>query len=199
MRTKEIKIGTYEEWKAENETVAQRILEKHSDINVDFEGWYEDIIENFCENVEKIGFNVTIDDVQFSGFWSQGDGASFTGSIDILKYLKETKQLTAYRPLVKAINEGNVENIVGITRDSCLYNHENTCSVDTIEVYGYISPKVEDLRIDLEYELEEKRKDLSIELYRDLEKTYNYLCSEEAIVETLVANEYEFDESGDIA
>ena len=199
MRTKEIKIGTYKEWKAENETVAQRILEKHSDINVDFEGWYEDIIENFCENVEKIGFNVTIDDVQFSGFWSQGDGASFTGSIDILKYLKETKQLTAYRPLVKAINEGNVENIVGITRGSCLYSHENTCSVDTIEVYGYISPKVEDLRIDLEYELEEKRKDLSIELYRDLKKTYNYLCSEEVIVETLVANEYEFDESGDIA
>ena len=199
MRTKEIKIGTYKEWKAVNETVTQRILEKHSDINVDFEGWYEDIIENFCENVEKIGFNVTIDDVQFSGFWSQGDGASFTGSIDILKYLKETKQLTAYRPLVKAINEGNVENIVGITRGSCLYSHENTCSVDTIEVYGYISPKVEDLRIDLEYELEEKRKDLSIELYRDLKKTYNYLCSEEIIVETLVANEYEFDESGDIA
>ena len=199
MRTKEIKIGTYKEWKAANETVTQRILEKHSDINVDFEGWHEDIIENFCENAEKIGFNVTIDDVQFSGFWSQGDGASFTGSIDILKYLKETRQLTVYRPLVKAINNGYVSDTVVISRDSYHYSHENTCSADDIEVYEDISPKVEDLRIDLEYELEEKRKDLSIELYRDLEKTYNYLCSEEAIVETLVANEYEFDESGDIA
>jgi len=199
MRTKEIEIGTYEEWKAANETVAQRIWEKHSDINVNYDGWYDFTIENFCERVEKIGFDVTTEEIQFSGFYSQGDGASFEGSVDILKYLKATKQLTAYRPLVKAINEGNVENIVSIARDSCQYSHENTCSVDDIGVYEYISPKVENLRIDLECKLEEKRKDLSIELYRDLEKTYNYLCSEEAIVETLVANEYEFDESGDIA
>lgn len=199
MRKKTISVGTYEEWKVANETVAQSILEKHSDINVNYDGWYDGTIENFCERVEKIGFDVTTDEIQFSGFYSQGDGASFEGSIDILKYLKSTKQLTVYRPLVRALNCGYIEDNLIIARNTHQYSHENTCSITYIEVYEDITPRVESLISDLEQELEEKRKDLSIELYRDLERDNDYLCSEEAIADTLVANEYEFDESGDIA
>lgn len=46
-----------------------------------FDGWYEDIIVDFCENIlPSFGLSVSYKDVEFSGFWSQGDGASFTGN-----------------------------------------------------------------------------------------------------------------------
>lgn len=199
MRTKEIEIGTYEEWKAANETVAQTILEKYSDINVNYEGWYDFTLEDFCDKVEKIGFEVTTDEIQFSGFWSQGDGASFEGYINILKYLKATKQLTVYRPLVRAINCGYVGDGVGITRDSHHYSHENTCSLMDIEIYEDLSARAEELLSNLETELEEKRRELSIELYSELAKAHDYLTSEESVSETLIANEYEFDEYGAMA
>jgi hypothetical protein len=39
-------------------------------------------------------------------------------------------------------------------------------------------------------------KDLNRWLYRTLEKEYEYLSSDEAIIETIEANEYTFTESG---
>ena len=68
-----------------------------------------------------------------------------------------------------------------------------------IEVYEDITPRVESLLSDLETELEEKRKELSLELYSDLDKANDDLRSRESVISTLVANEYEFDESGEVA
>jgi len=199
MRTKEIKIGTYTDWKAANDSVAERILEKYRDINTDYD-WYVFSVEDFCERVKKIGFNIDSEDVQFTGFWSQGDGASFTGSIDILEYLKGTKQLTRYSALKRAINNDKIENHVDIVRDSYHYSHENTCSVECIDVYAdNITDLVDSQVAELQHELEEERLELSKELYRRLSDEYDYLCSDEALIETFAANEYEFDEDGDIA
>jgi hypothetical protein len=39
--------------------------------------WYDPIIEAFIEDMDSIGLNIDTSSVQFSGFWSQGDGASF--------------------------------------------------------------------------------------------------------------------------
>lgn len=52
--------------------------------------WYQDTIELFTEDMEEFGLNINSSDVQFSGFYSQGDGASFTASasdIDLHKFL----------------------------------------------------------------------------------------------------------------
>ncbi len=38
--------------------------------------WYDDIIQNEEESLNELGFEGV--EIQFSGFWSQGDGASFT-------------------------------------------------------------------------------------------------------------------------
>lgn len=59
-------------------TPAQRkLIEKHRDWNVDHD-WYDCTIGDFCEVAKSFGIDVERKDVQFSGFWSQGDGASFT-------------------------------------------------------------------------------------------------------------------------
>jgi len=200
MRVKviEIEIGTYMEWKAVNDSVAEKILELNRDINTDYD-WYSCSIEKFCKNVKKIGFETDFEEVQFTGFYSQGDSASFTSSIDILEYLKGTKQLTKYSALRRAIDNDKIENRVCIIRDSYHYSHENTCSVEQIDVYtDNITDLVGSQIAELESELEERRLELSTELYRELYNEYNYLCSDKALIKTFVTNEYEFDKNGKI-
>jgi hypothetical protein len=53
------------------------LLEKHRDINVGHD-WSQPTIEDFIEVARAFGITTSTDQVAFSGFWSQGDGASFT-------------------------------------------------------------------------------------------------------------------------
>lgn len=54
--------------------------------------WYEDVIENFKSGLEELGLENI--ECNFSGFWSQGDGASFTAGVrDVGKFFKEALKL----------------------------------------------------------------------------------------------------------
>ncbi|MCJ5690409.1 hypothetical protein LPJ08_29055, partial [Klebsiella pneumoniae] len=62
-----------------NFTAAQeRLIEKYRYINVDYHGWWEWTLDDFVRVAKLFGVDVDEDDIQFRGFWSQGDGASFT-------------------------------------------------------------------------------------------------------------------------
>lgn len=54
--------------------------------------WYEDVIKNFESELEDLGLeNIKCN---FSGFWSQGDGASFIARVrDVGKFFKEALKL----------------------------------------------------------------------------------------------------------
>lgn len=47
--------------------------------------WWDDVYEQAKKDGEDKGFD--IDDIRFSGFWSQGDGASWTGRVDMVQFL----------------------------------------------------------------------------------------------------------------
>jgi len=189
---------TITEWLNTDKEVANVIINKHQDINVDYDDWNNDILEFFSEKVETFGFEVDIDDISYSGFWSQGDGASFTGNIDILKYLTKTRQKTKYRSIIRCIENNKVSDNVNIDRSPSNYVHENTCFVDDIEEYDDITLNCEILLNELQSNMEHKRYELCKELYSTLEDTYNYLTSKDVVIETLTSNEYKFDENGDI-
>lgn len=100
-----------------------------------YEGWYEHPIEDFCDNVlPHFGLDVNYKDVEFSGFWSQGDGASFTG----IFYLSDVnpeglkQSLPAAVELHQLVDElaelaEAYPNIQGkVTRLSSRYSHSNT-------------------------------------------------------------------------
>lgn len=54
------------------------LIEKYRYMNVDGGyDWWESIEEDLRSDMDAIGF--TVDKMYFSGFWSQGDGACFTG------------------------------------------------------------------------------------------------------------------------
>lgn len=66
----------------------QALLDKYRDINVDFDDWYESVYVWFLEHCREVGVEVhtrngssTAFAITWSGFWSQGDGAAFGGSV----------------------------------------------------------------------------------------------------------------------
>jgi hypothetical protein len=87
MKTIEITTRTIGEWLEYNKKVAEKIIEKYRDINTDFD-WYNYTIEEFVGEMESKGLDIDPKNVKFSGFWSQGDGASFTCDLSS-KYINE--------------------------------------------------------------------------------------------------------------
>ena len=73
METKEYKVYKFKELPKEAQAKA---IKNYNDINVDHEDWSEYILEDKKEELEKLGYNEV--EINYSGFWSQDDGASFT-------------------------------------------------------------------------------------------------------------------------
>jgi hypothetical protein len=67
-------IKTYLTYDELTEDQKLKVLEKYYDINTDYE-WYEHLTEYYQEKLQKLGFYKI--SFEFSGFYSQGDGASF--------------------------------------------------------------------------------------------------------------------------
>ena len=75
MRTETVNICEFVELTPE---IQEKIIKKfrEDEVTVDH-GWWKFSIDDYSENfLNKIGFENT--DIEFSGFWSQSDGASFT-------------------------------------------------------------------------------------------------------------------------
>jgi len=171
----------------------QEAVESLFDINVEYD-WYEFIAESFED--ENKYFKVT--KVYFSGFSSQGDGAMFeySGIKDELlhKIIDNLKTTTREKWVLKNAN------IYGNGKQTGHYYHENSCS-HTIDhdcfVYGTRLYEVVDKWFsDIEDGIIEEYRNMAQDLYRTLEKEYDYLTSEECIIETIEVNEYEFLENG---
>jgi hypothetical protein len=172
------------------------------------DNWHECEQECLIEDMKLRG--IEIDDVQFSGFYSQGDGASFTGTIDLLHFMNwehqenpknslATNYTEVYTSMIPFDGEADIEWIVKITRNSHHYSHENTVGVD-IDIYGGGVPTIDDVGVvsKLEQALNDILKDYMRTYYKQLEETYTYLTSEQAFIEACECNEYLFDEAGDM-
>ena len=170
---------------------------KHYDFNVDFGDWYEFIYENFIDEVAERGYFIKPDNIQFTGFWSQGDGASFTGYVHIEDWIRYHKAGNEFRKVLNSLRRGYGPEDAYLIRASGRYSHESSVYT-SINMYDVENEDVEDQLDKIAEIIEEERKDLSIELYKRLRQEYEYLTSHEAIAESLRINDYDFDEYGDI-
>lgn len=181
--------------------------------------WWDHIYDAAKEDGEALGFS--IHDINFSGFYSQGDGASWTGYVDMVRWLERNKQDDARAHVLIALMEENwVERKVEITRVGYQYAHSNTMRM---EYWGRVGPTFYDQDNTLERgifegisvanllesipegafqdladEALESARSYADEIYKRLEKEWDWLCSEEQIAETCEANEYLFDEQGNM-
>ena len=125
--TKEITLYSVSDLK-ENPIVLKNVLDKQYHINVDTDFWYKEVIYNHTQKLESLGFNEV--KIEFSGFYSQGDGASFTcESIDFKKWLSENSTNNNKR-LLSLLNKDLIELDGNIKRDrNTHYCHWNTTTL----------------------------------------------------------------------
>lgn len=177
MKTKTINLYNFDELTKEQQ---KKAIDNLRNINTDGDYWFEDIIREWKEKLTRQGF--LSPEIYFSGFCSQGDGASFKAEVDIEKFLKGRRMATKYKEAITNYQEG--ESSAEITT-SGRYCHEYTMTID-----GYNTPDELDSLI-LDHAREQARK-----IYKELEKEYFYLSSDESIIDTIKANEYTFNEQG---
>lgn len=187
MKTIELKVFSFDEL---SDDAKERAIEKYYDINIDSNNWSEPIIEGVTEELERLGYYDI--KVFFSGFHSQGDGACFTASVDINKWI-EAHGLTSGLSALKG-QSGNFS--FSITHKS---RHYYSTSTDVEQgFYGDSSKEAEEQAEIMLREIKKEREVIGDKLYASLEILNDELTSDKAIAETLSANEYEFLENGEL-
>lgn len=182
----------------------QIILDRHRDINVDRD-WWDCVYSDFTEDMKAAG--IAVARMYFSGFCSQGDGACFEGQVDdwrlFLKSLGYTDELMV---------QHFADHASFSVSHSGRYYHANCTRFDVefclpdqyvdeehfLEYCGF-GEELRDAALiavlskfngrKLEDEFTEAFKAHMRDLYRRLENEYEYLTSDEAVLETLHAND----------
>lgn len=197
--TTETAIYTLQEV-TENKELLKKVLDNYRNINTDYD-WHEYVIESETEKLKALGYSDV--EINFSGFWSQGDGASFTAKIDVHKWIEQNNPIK-YRRILSLLNAEFIEvDTAKVYRTTHFYSHENTTKAEVyFNMFGNLGTgavNVSNLLDKIESEIETQRYNLSKEIYATLEKEYYFLQTDEQIIESLECNEYEFTENGKIA
>lgn len=142
-------------------------------------------------------------DIQFSGFWSQGDGASFTGTFaykaDALEKVKahapEDATLHAIVERLQAAHaKADFRASGSITRDRWgHYVHSNL--MDVAELTDEEDPDRE-YPDELRKEFRDAFRAFADWIYSQLEKEDEYRNSDECVDDNIEANDYTFTEDG---
>jgi len=88
--------------------------------------WAQEIIDRAKQDGPERGFE--IEEVAWSGFSSQGDGASWTGMVRLYRFIEyhnkpDNHDYTQYFVLNELIKDGWTDTHVGVSRSGFYYNH----------------------------------------------------------------------------
>lgn len=186
--------------------------------------WYESTLEQAKEDGLALGFH--IDDIAFSGFSSQGDGASWMGHIHLGEYIDanikdDDPKQASYMVMRELIRNEWIERME-VDRPSFMYSHSGTMRNGGARDHAY------DVAADDYYFLDEgilkgasvyelytsingeyllfelcelafnHAKEYADDIYKKLRADYDHYSSEEVFAETAEINEWDFDETGRI-
>jgi len=175
--------------------------------------WYESVYEDFERVCAILGVELATRPVRlfgggqrqkpciwFSGFWNQGGGASFDGFFyhargaaeEIRSYAPMDAELHEIADALQAVQRRNFYQLRATIAQRGRYNHASSMAISVERD----SPTGQDMTADAKDVLIEAMRDLARWLYRQLEREYGYLTSDEAVDEAIAANEYTFTEAG---
>jgi len=175
--------------------------------------WFEFVYEDFERICVIFGIDLETRSVRlygggirpkpciwFSGFWSQGDGACFearyrhakAAARRIREYAPQDEALHSIADVLQAIQKRNFFQLHADVVRRGRYYHEYSMAISVKRE----SPTCQDMTADAEEVVIEALRDLARWLYRRLEQEYEYLASNEAVDEAIVANDYTFTEAG---
>ena len=169
--------------------------------------WWETVYADFEEVCERLGVSVIQrrrhgssaqrPAIYFSGFSSQGDGACFeayyrykkAGREAMRGYAPKDLELHRIADALFTVQRRNFYQLHAATSHRGRYYHEHCMTVD-------VGRRDVEMTADAEDEIAEALRDLARWLYRQLEAEHDYLLSDEAVAESIAANEYRFRASG---
>ena len=187
-----------------------------------FDDWAEFYLDDAKAKGRTMGFE--IQHIYYSGFWSQGDGASWIGDIDLYKFVNESLPESIGRDCwLWLMQDGWVHDKLAVYQGPSNYYHSGTMSIGNVEVYdanpdntlnancilkGAPIQTLWDLIMsdtdcpikgadDLEELALEKAREYADDIYKRLEKGYEESTSDEEISYALDANDIYFDEYGE--
>lgn len=218
--TKEITVYKWEEL---SQKAQEKARQWYLD-GMDYE-WWEGVYEMAIEDGRELGFY--IDKIYFSGFSSQGDGACWIGQVDVRQWLeKHVADSIGVSAWCQLIQEDVVGKHLQVTQ-SGRYNHENTMQfgdvVDRTDDYeddwkmelpsifkGMDVQHLFDIIVTdpdchiksteaLTQAIEESAKDYARDIYQRLREEYDFLTTDEMMLDHFEANDYHFTNEGELA
>lgn len=196
MEIKQIPVYKYEEL---SEEAKDRVRAKYK-VSDD---WFQELDEEVIEKLGTLGFYNVETRFSLSG---QGSGFSFTGNIDLEKYLtgivrNERHQDETYLPILQALIDNNITITESIIKRDRFYHyvHENTITLylDYCPNEGF-EDDIHDLFVSLVSNLKQKIKDRCIGYYNKFDELYNELNSEETIDEEMIEKDSDYFIDGEL-
>lgn len=182
-----------------SEDAKEKVLERYRDWNVSDEYWYEHFNDFLKEDLKEFG--LLFDSFSFSGFFSQGDGASIRYSIsDTFKFIRHLMPDKKDSKLINRLEEWAVDGIDHdreTQRRRDFYYYDDYCAVE-FNLYGANQPlpRLSDFVERLNKASTEFHKDLCRKLYRDLQREYDYQTSDTTLTEYFIQSDYVFTQEG---
>ncbi len=176
--------------------------------------WYDCVYEDFGTICRILGVTLRTSPVplhgggtrdkphlNFSGFWNQGDGASFSGTYShargaanaIRDHAPKDYELRRIADALQAVQKRNFWQLHASIGQRGRYCHEYTMAIDVERD----SPTWQPPTGDAEDAVTEAMRDLARWLYRQLRAEYEHLTSDEAIDEIVAANAWTFTAAGE--
>jgi len=172
MRIAQMRVYQFDEL---SEKAKEEALQKLRDINVDYD-WWEPYYEGFREELRKIG--IEAEDFGFDlgrGAYLYINKGYFT---DEERFLKLAGVDLRRREAKDALQYG-IELCTKHLGGGDAYNYCDPNNLEDVNICEYL-------------------KDVLRGFWEELRCAYNYLISDEAVIETIEANEYEFTEQGEL-
>lgn len=198
MKTITVTINTYT-FSELSEKAKDKARQCYHNAYMSDEHWHEFIIDAAKEVGKILGFD--IDKVYFSGFSSQGDGASWAGGYEYVKgapaavasYTGNDAELIRIAHGLQDIQRRHFYKLVASVSRAGHYCHSHTMRTD---VEDCTDPH-RDVS-DAEKDLLELFRDFADWIYKNLREEYEFMTSDPVIEEAFDANSVAFDADGNI-
>jgi hypothetical protein len=165
--------------------------------------WAHHVLEDWVERLGAIGIDTEVYDMHFTGFHSQGDGASFEGVVDLKLFLEAHPELRKnhaelYMSTVPfdILSDDYAEYMLLLRKTQHHhYSHENTITLDW-DIETNDVGKFDKVMTDAEPDILGQCRGYMKDIYADLQNAYEYEFSMDNFFEGV---EYmDFDEQGDL-
>lgn len=208
-----------------DEKAKQKVRDWYCESAVHYE-WWDNVYTQAKFDGEAKGFD--IEDIRFSGFSSQGDGAHWTGRVDLRNFVEANlDERSAWYGedivLVELWDQGWIDRWLNIENNNYRYCHsggmslsdypriemeymdEDDAAVLVDGVLGganvmelYRSMDVQTRVTEWCDEALQMAREYADDIYKQLEKEYEHYTSDECIADTCDVNDWLFNERGEM-